>query len=680
MSSPLRILLLEDLASDAELIEVALRREALDFRMTRVLDRASFENELRSDGVDVILADYSLPGFSGMEALEIAQRERPEIPFLFVSGALGEDRAVETLKRGATDYVLKDRLSRLASAVTRSLEEAEERRGRAQAEERARESHEALRRSESTQRVLLEITNAAVTAADREELWQVSAEALRALVPFDRASMALLTEDRNVLRLSTVLAEDGEIQAAMPSGATFPLDHVNLDAVFMDQAPMVRGDLEVDAVSEVERQLRRAGIRSYVSVPMVGSRGVLGAVNVGSATPERYGAFHVSVLRSAADQIGIAVERLLAFEEVDRLRHRLELENVHLRKELLDAGAFGEIIGASPAIREIQEQIEQVAPTHAAVLIMGESGTGKELVAREVHARSRRRGGPLIKVNCAAVPRELYESEFFGHAQGAFSGAIRDREGKFAAADGGTLFLDEVGEIPLELQSKLLRVLQDGSYQRVGEERTRKVDVRIVAATNRDLPVEVKEGRFREDLFYRINVFPIQVPPLRARKEDIPVLASRFLEQAGRELRPEALKGEEPRLTQAHMEALMAYDWPGNVRELRNVVERAVITARSGRLRFALPGGTGEPGGLGGLGGLGRTSDAGRSSGTVAPGTDGGRRVLPESEMRRLMRENILAALASTGGKVYGPEGAAALLEIPPTTLASRMKSLGIEG
>jgi DNA-binding NtrC family response regulator len=249
-----------------------------------------------------------------------------------------------------------------------------------------------------------------------------------------------------------------------------------------------------------------------------------------------------------------------------------------------NAGAVDEMIGQSAALRQITKQIEMVAPTDASVLILGETGTGKELIAGEIHRKSRRRAKPLVRVNCACIPKELYESEFFGHARGAFTGACRDRIGRFEAAEGGTLFLDEIGEIPVELQSKLLRVLQEKCYERVGEDRTRHADVRIVAATNRDLKREVAAGRFREDLYYRLNVFPVKVAALRERKEDIPLLAKHFLELSVKELRCPT-----PRLTRAGLETLQGYDWPGNIRELRNVIERAVIFARCGALEFDLP-------------------------------------------------------------------------------------------
>jgi transcriptional regulator with GAF, ATPase, and Fis domain len=353
-----------------------------------------------------------------------------------------------------------------------------------------------------------------------------------------------------------------------------------------------------------------------------------------------------------------ADERLrAALAEVDRLRARLELENAYLQEEIRIENNHRGIIGSSAAIQKILRQVDLVAPTDATVLITGESGTGKELIARAIHEASRRRDRPLIRVNCAAIPRELFESEFFGHVRGAFTGALRDRVGRFELADGGTLFLDEVGEIPLELQGKLLRVLQEGNFERVGEEHTRAVDVRVIAATNRDLKREVRLGRFREDLFFRINVFPIEPVPLRERREDIGPLAAHFVQGAGAKL-----KTSELRLTEGDVRRLARYDWPGNVRELQNAIERGAILAQRGRLRIDLPDTAATP----------------RSNGHGAV-VEARPVVLTDDDRRARDRDNIQAALAACGGKVFGRGGAAELLGVKPTTLASRIKTLGIQ-
>jgi len=399
----------------------------------------------------------------------------------------------------------------------------------------------------------------------------------------------------------------------------------------------------------------REGIRGFGGQPLLYKGEVLGVIAVFTRIPLVLEG--LPWLRLIADHAAIAIANARAFEEIESLRRRLEDENAYLREEVAEANAFGSLIGQSPALRNVVEQIELVAPTDAGVLILGESGTGKELVAREIHSRSRRRAYPLIKVNCASVPPELYESEFFGHVKGSFTGAVRDRTGRFELANGGTLFLDEVGEIPLSLQGKLLRVLQEGQYERVGDESTRQVDVRILAATNRDLRREVERGRFREDLYYRLNVFPIEVVPLRERKEDIPLLADHFLALAARRLGV-----RRPRLTEANVVQLHRYDWPGNVRELQNVVERAVIFSRGGALSFSLPSETGRP--------VLRMDDA--------PGPPGAREVVLEEEWNRRARENLLAALRRADWRIYGPAGAAELLGIKPTTLASRMKKWGV--
>lgn len=323
-------------------------------------------------------------------------------------------------------------------------------------------------------------------------------------------------------------------------------------------------------------------------------------------------------------------------------------------------GAFGQTIGQSRAWQQTIEQIEMVAPTDATVLILGETGTGKELIARELHRHSRRKDKPLVRVNCACIPKELYESEFFGHAKGAFTGAVRDRVGRFEAAASGTLFLDEIGEIPLELQSKLLRVLQEKCYERVGEERTRRADVRIIAATNRDLKKEIAAGRFREDLYYRLNVVPVKVVPLRNRKEDIPVLAAHFVDLSVKEL-----GCPRPRLTPAGIDALLVYDWPGNIRELRNVIERACITAQGGALEFDLPVSSSP---------MDVNSFRSKRAYEAEPG------FLTDAEFRHRERENVFIVLQKTGWKIKGADGAAELLGLKPSTLISRMEKMGLIG
>ncbi len=452
---------------------------------------------------------------------------------------------------------------------------------------------------------------------------------------------------------------DAPVWSRSDEGAQrLPLGIGEIGLVGSTGEPMVVADLQEDPVwSGLRGWVRQQGIRGFNAQPIVFKDRILGVLAIFTSipTPERGPEW----LRILADQIAVALMNARAFEEIERLRAQLEIENVYLQEEVREARAFGDIIGQNGAMQRLLRQIEMVAPTDASVLILGESGTGKELVAREIHRRSRRNNHPLIRVNCASVPRELYESEFFGHAKGAFTGAIKDRAGRFEAANGGTLLLDEVGEIPLELQSKFLRVLQEKQYERVGEETTRSVDVRIIAATNRDLKREVEEGRFRQDLYYRLNVFPVEVPPLRERSDDIPLLAMHFLEQAAQRLHLPM-----PRFTEAMARRLQSYAWPGNVRELQNATERALILAQKGVLHFDLPDAE-----------LAETSQAPQAA---QPET-GSVEILTEAELLQREKQNLVAALNKANWKVHGEGGAAELLGVKPTTLISRIKKLGLK-
>ena len=375
----------------------------------------------------------------------------------------------------------------------------------------------------------------------------------------------------------------------------------------------------------------------FTSTPVISDGRIVGAVVVFRDITER---------RNTENQLQNALDELKV------LKDRLQEQNAYLQEEIHIEHNFREIVGQSEPILKIIRQIDVVAPTDASVLINGESGTGKELIARAIHQASRRNASPLIRVNCAAIPAELFESEFFGHIRGAFTGAVRDRVGRFELADGGTLFLDEIGEIPLELQSKLLRVLQEGQFERVGEERTRKVDVRIIAATNRDLRQEVAAKHFREDLYFRLNVFPIQSPALRERPMDIAPLAAHFLKQTGKRLN---MPGR--RLRNSDIERLQSYSWPGNIRELQNVIERALITSNGADLNLDLPD---EP----------KT--------TVIHQPSPSSEIMTDAQIRELERNNMQAALKAADGKLFGKGGAAELLGLKPTTLASRLKRLDI--
>lgn len=373
----------------------------------------------------------------------------------------------------------------------------------------------------------------------------------------------------------------------------------------------------------------------YTSTPILDNGHLVGAV---------------VIFRDVTDKKNAELKLRKALSEVETLRQKLELENAYLQEEINEGYNSHHIVGKSPAVKQVMNQIQLVAPTDATVLITGESGTGKELIARAIHNASERSSRTLVRVNCAAIPRDLFESEFFGHIRGAFSGAIADRVGRFELADGGTLFLDEVGEIPLELQSKLLRALQDSEFERVGESATRRVSVRVIAATNQDLKALVSEKKFREDLYFRLNVFPVHSAPLRERQADIPLLVSHFLKKTCKRFnKPELV------ISVGQMQQLQNYEWPGNIRELENMIERQVILSQGNKLVLDL-----------------QTNNKSPTRSKFET------QVLTEQDCKSVQTQAIENALRKAKGKIYGENGAAALLGLKPTTLASRIKKLGL--
>ena len=419
--------------------------------------------------------------------------------------------------------------------------------------------------------------------------------------------------------------------------------------------------LPPEAAADVA-SLQRIGLKSIAAFPVSAEGAVIGWLSFGAMRAERtWPERLVRRLRLMADIFANALSRRRkdaalhqALADNLRLRAQLEAENAVWREEVLHAHDLGEIVGESPQLQRVLLQVEQVARTYSTVLILGETGTGKDLIATAIHRRSPRAKQPLVQVNCAALPASLIESELFGHEKGAFTGALKARPGRFELADGGTLVLDEIGELPLELQAKLLRVLQNGEFERLGSTKTRRTSARVIAATNRDLAAAVEHGTFRADLFYRLGVFPITLPPLRERREDIPLLAAYFVEKLRGKLGRPAL-----RVTDHAIAALMAYHWPGNVRQLANIVERSMIVSPGPELEVdGLPGTPEHP-----------ESMAGGANGVArAP-----RRTLAEVE-----RDHIRAVCAGCGWKINGPGGAAEILALNPNTLRSRMKKLGV--
>ncbi|HEY1478321.1 MAG TPA: sigma-54 dependent transcriptional regulator [Chthoniobacterales bacterium] len=466
----------------------------------------------------------------------------------------------------------------------------------------------------------------------------------------EKNSLVCVIDDEPSIRgsVSNLLRSAGLKVQAFASAQEFLIDRPReaVSCLVLDvQLPGISGlDLQQE-LGNGDAQIPIIFMTGYGDIPMTVRAMKAGAIEFLTKP------FRDEDLLSAVDQ---AIQR---GHQIEQLKNKRTQKQPSPEDELRREIGLPEMVGKSTALRHLLQQVETVAPSDSTVLILGETGTGKELIARAVHQRSRRRDKALIRVNCTSIPKELFESEFFGHVKGAFTGAIKDRAGRFEAAAGGTLFLDEVGEIPLELQSKLLRVLQEKSYERVGEEKTRRADVRIVAATNRDLKKEVAAGRFREDLYYRLNVFPLKVAALRERKEDIPLLATHFVELLAKEL-----GCPKPKLTRGGIEILQGYDWPGNIRELRNVIERAVIFARGGALDFDVPGT-----------GIDLTSFEPRDLDQAEP------EYLTESEIRRRERENLFAVLQKTSWKIKGVDGAAELLGVKPNTLFARIEKMGLK-
>lgn len=610
------VLLLEDVDTDAELVRHQLRADGITGTVHRATDRASYTRALDEITPDLILVDYSLPSFDGLTALDMAQERVPDVPVVFVSGAIGEERAIETLKQGATDYVLKDTLSRLGPAVKRALKEAEERRARKEAEQALREAHDAL-----------------------EEKVRTRTAALRA----------------SEQRLSTII--DSALDAIININADLEITLFNKAAehIFQASANEMLGTSIIPLVSDEFAAL----LRNYVeqapapedATPRHDSRSI-GAAEGLEACRAHGPSFPVEATLCPLP-LPDEPQHLLMLRDIDARKQaeaqasQLASEKEYLQEEIRAEQRFEKIVGTSPPMQAVFTAIDQVAATDTTVLVCGETGTGKELVARALHERSPRADNVLVKVNCAALSSDLIESELFGHEKGAFTGASEQRVGRFELADGGTLFLDEIGELAMSTQSKLLRALQEQEFERVGGSRTIQVDTRIIAATNVDLEKAVDAGRFRSDLYYRLNIFPINLPPLTERTEDIPLLADHF-----RELFAQRMGKSITGISPSAMAVLTAYDWPGNVRELANIMERAVILAQEDLIR---------------------ADDLSISQRTAPSDANGTFPTLEEAQRRHIIR-----ALEATGGMVGGDEGAAALLGMKRTTLLSRMDRLNI--
>ncbi len=524
-----------------------------------------------------------------------------------------------------------------------------------------KQAEEALRESEARKRSLLEINNAIITNLTQETLLHAVSEALCPCIRFDRCAITLYKPETDTFRF---LALEGALHSDYFQPG-LEVGHTDTSAgwVFDHQQPL-RRNLEKERPFSNEKRLYAEGLRSLCAVPLILQSKCIGILSVVSRKMDQYSEEDAEFLQEIAIQVALAIENMKSYEEIATLKGRLEKENIYLREEIRTEHNFEEIVGNSPALLTVLRAVEQVAPTDSTVLIYGETGTGKELIARAIHSRSARKDRALVSVNCSAISAGLVESELFGHLKGAFTGAIERRIGRFEFASGGTIFLDEIGELALETQAKLLRVLQEHEFEPVGSSRSVRVDVRVIAATNRNLAQLVETGRFRSDLFYRLNVFPLHLPPLRERRSDIPQLValcvSRLAKRFGKKVEG---------VSQETMARLMNYPWPGNVRELQNVMERAIVLSAGTTLRLdkdlvpvAPSEGNLEPAEI----------PAGDSR--QAATSPSGLATLEEVE-----RRHIVAALQQAEGVVDGPRGAAKILNIHPNTLRHRMGKLGIK-
>jgi formate hydrogenlyase transcriptional activator len=517
-----------------------------------------------------------------------------------------------------------------------------------------------LARERDRLQVLLEVNNLLVTSRVLSDVFRGIVATFERVIHHDFTSLALLDPLTGLLKIHA-LDFPGR-PGLIKEEAVVPLNVSPSGRCFTNGQPLILRGAEIDRFdTEIIRLLRSEGVQTICCVPLITHGRTFGTLNLASRRSDAFSSSDVELLQQVAAQIAIAVENALAFKEIDALKDKLAVEKLYLEEEIRSEFNFEEIIGESASLKRALAQVELVAPAATTVLILGETGTGKELIARAIHNLSPRRERTFVKINCAAIPAGLLESELFGHERGAFTGALAQKIGRFELADRGTIFLDEVGDIPLELQPKLLRVLQEQEFERLGSNRPQRVDVRVVAATNGDLSRLVAERAFRSELYYRLNVFPIHIPPLRERREDIPLLVRYFVQKISRRLN----KTVEYVPADA-MDALANYSWPGNVRELENLIERAVLLSPGKELRVPI-------------------SEL-KSATLASPGADlfspastpSPTPVSPLSTLAEADRQHILRALRQTEWRIAGPKGAAALLGMKRTTLQARMRKLGI--
>jgi len=615
MNQPLRILIVEDSEDDATLLLRVLRREGYKVVYEIVDTPAAMSAALKSKEWDVIISDHVMPHFSAPEALKLAKKLRPDLPFIIVSGEIDLNLAVLLMQEGARDYIQKRELFRLVPAIKRELGEVKIRREHQQV-------RDALEISETRYRRLFE------TAQDGILILDADTGQIQDVNPFLIEMLGYAKEEF----LGKSLWEIGVFKDIKASKAAF-LELQSKGYVRYKNLPLETKDGRPMAVEFVS------------NVYLVNHHKVI-QCNIRDITERKRLAESLKKAHNELEQQveERTVELKTALSEIKRMKDNLEAENIYLRQEHKTKNKFDNIIGQSDGLKYVLYRAQQVASSNATVLIQGETGTGKELIAFAIHNMSPRKERPLITVNCATLPGNLIESELFGREKGAFTGADSRRMGRFEVANGSTLCLDEIGELPLDLQGKLLRVIQHSEFERLGSSQTIKVDVRIVATTNRDLEEEVRKGRFRQDLFYRLNVFPITVPPLRQRKDDIPLMVQAFTERYSRKMGKQITT-----IMKETMKALQDYPWPGNVRELESIIERSVILSSGPALHLA--------------------DKLEISSSTISSIV----RTLEDSE-----KSQILKILTETKWRIEGKDGAAAILGIHPSTLRARLHKLEI--
>ena len=520
-----------------------------------------------------------------------------------------------------------------------------------------------LARERDRLQVLLEVNNVLVSTRELPELFRGIVTSLEKVIHHDYTSLALRDSVSGLLKIHALdfSSRPGLVQQEV----TVPLDTTPSGVCFTTGQPLLARGAELDRFpNEIIRTLRADGVKTICCVPLITQGRTLGTLNLASRREDAFPHQDVELLQQVSAQIAIAVENALAFKQIDALKDKLSEEKLYLEEEIRSEFNFEEIVGDSPALKRALTQVEVVAPASTAVLITGETGTGKELIARAIHNLSPRRERTFVKINCAAIPGGLLESELFGHERGAFTGALTQKIGRFELADHGTLFLDEVADLPLDLQPKLLRVLQEQEFERLGSNRTQRVDVRIVAATNSDLSRLVAERTFRSDLFYRLNVFPIHIPALRERSEDVPHLVRYFVQKFSRSLNKAVAY-----IPAEAMDALSSYSWPGNIRELENFIERAVLLSPGKELRVPIS----ELQPVASAADLSRDSSSSSTSLTSATSSASSISTLEDAE-----RQHILRALRETEWRIAGARGAAVILGMKRTTLQARMRKLGI--